>query len=335
MTACVKRSSLPKASSKSRRLACAQQLPDDAEPALQGDRGADVPRVRRGRDRQQVAEGNADAIGLVDLGRRVEGGAAELRRQRRRAVHHSPLALEPLLEHLRRLAVAAVLEHPREQLVGGLLRAELLVALLAGQQQARLELAERGDQDKELRDRLEVEVEIAGLAHVVDVGDHDLAERDLRQRDLLAQQDREQQVEWPLEDVQVEIELGDRGHAAKQKGRAGGLASRPLRRTDADRRDGPRASVSRCDRTGLLRAGAEGLLERRLVGAQLLVALADRRQEVDDRLGHGALEVAVAGALELPLDLLLGRCPSPRRGSRSGSRFPPCRRPASPPSRSR
>ena len=40
----------------------------------------------------------------------------------------------------------------------------------------------------------------------------------------------------------------------------------------------------------------------RLVGTQLLVALAHGRQVLHDRLGDGALEVAVSRALELALD---------------------------------
>ena len=63
------------------------------------------------------------------------------------------------------------------------------------------------------------------------------------------------------------------------------------------------ASVPRGDRARLLGAGGEGRLQRRLVGAQLGVALADRREELDHRLGDRLLEVAVAGALELALDL--------------------------------
>ena len=42
----------------------------------------------------------------------------------------------------------------------------------------------------------------------------------------------------------------------------------------------------------------------RLVGSQLGVALAHRGQQLDDGLGDGLLEVAVAGALELDLDRL-------------------------------
>ena len=46
---------------------------------------------------------------------------------------------------------------------------------------------------------------------MLDVGDDDLAELDLEQADLLAQDDREQQVERTGEDVEVEVQLGD-GH---------------------------------------------------------------------------------------------------------------------------
>ena len=45
---------------------------------------------------------------------------------------------------------------------------------------------------------------------MLDVGDDDLAQLQLEQAHLLAQDDRHQQVERPGEDVEVEIELGDR-----------------------------------------------------------------------------------------------------------------------------
>jgi hypothetical protein len=60
----------------------------------------------------------------------------------------------------RRGAVAARVEHPLEQLLGRLagLELEQLVDLLAGQQQARLQLEQRRDQHDELGRRLEVEL---------------------------------------------------------------------------------------------------------------------------------------------------------------------------------
>ena len=58
------------------------------------------------------------------------------------------------------------------------------------------------------------------------------------------------------------------------------------------------------DRAGLLGARLERRLERGLVAAKLGVALAHRRQVLDDRLGDRLLEVAVAGVRELGLDLL-------------------------------
>src|SRR3954454_4824515 len=58
------------------------------------------------------------------------------------------------------------------------------------------------------------------------------------------------------------------------------------------------------DRVGLLGALMQHLFQRFLVRAKLLVALADRRQVVDDGLCHGGLERPVALAVELALDLL-------------------------------
>src|SRR5919108_3378638 len=58
------------------------------------------------------------------------------------------------------------------------------------------------------------------------------------------------------------------------------------------------------DRTRALGSLAQRLLERRLVGPQRQVALANWRQPLDDRLAHGFLERAVALARELALDLI-------------------------------
>ena len=134
---------------------------------------------------------------------------------------------------------------------------------------------------------------------MLDVGDDDLGQLDLEQVDLLAQQDREQEVERPGEDVELQVEVGD-GHRLRVSRRADAHALAHL----GERRRG--------DRPRLLGAGGERRLERRLVGAQLGVALADRRQQLDHALGDRVLEVAVAGALELALDL--GRVDAARDG---------------------
>ena len=101
------------------------------------------------------------------------------------------------------------LEQPREQLLGRLGRleaGELLVDLLAGQHQPGLELEQRRDQHEELRGDLEVE--LAAQLEVVEVGDDHVGQLDLEQVDLVAQDERQQQVEGPGEDVEVEIEIG-------------------------------------------------------------------------------------------------------------------------------
>ena len=111
-------------------------------------------------------------------------------------------------------AEARVLEHPLEQLLGRLRRPEALEVigqLLARQHEPRLELEQRRDQHQELGGGLQIELTL-GL-EVVDVGEHDLGQLDLEQVQLLAQDQRQQQVERPGEDVEVQLQaMGDRGH---------------------------------------------------------------------------------------------------------------------------
>src|SRR5581483_4171110 len=52
----------------------------------------------------------------------------------------------------------------------------------------------------------------------------------------------------------------------------------------------------------LVCADGEQVLERAFVGAQLREALLDRRQQLDDGLAHGLLQVAVARVLEPRLE---------------------------------
>src|SRR6185312_9406567 len=83
-------------------------------------------------------------------------------------------------------------------------------------------------------------------------------------------------------------------------------ASDGRRRSDAHR--GPDLGQGLAGHgAGLLGAGAEDVLQRRLVAAQLLVALAHRGEPLDDRLGGRGLEVAVAARVgHVGLDLLGG-----------------------------
>src|SRR6478609_7923568 len=90
-------------------------------------------------------------------------------------------------------------------------------------------------------------------------------------------------------------------------GRRPRLARRPGAHRTANVRQG-----SGGNRPRLLRPGGQGGLDRRLVGAQLLVELADGRQVLHHRLGYGALEVAVSLAAELALELLGGDAPDRR-----------------------
>ena len=73
------------------------------------------------------------------------------------------------------------------------------------------------------------------------------------------------------------------------------------------------------DRAGALGALGERALQAGLVGAQLAVALAHRREQLDHGLRHRLLERAVALALELALDLPRAR--RPRATARISIRF--------------
>ena len=118
------------------------------------------------------------------------------------------LGREPLAQVLRGAAVAVVLEHAREQLLGGLLRLEVdALLVLARQHQPRLQLEQGRDQHEELGGGLEIE--LAGALEVLDVGEHDLGQVDLEQVDLLPQDQRQQQVEGTVEDLEIEVERGD------------------------------------------------------------------------------------------------------------------------------
>ena len=101
---------------------------------------------------------------------------------------------------------AAVLDQPLEQLGLGLLRRQVVLLGLAGEQQAHLDLQQRRHQHQKLAGRLQVE--LALLVRALDVGDHDLGDRHVGQLDLLAQHQRQQQVERPLEHVQVQLKIG-------------------------------------------------------------------------------------------------------------------------------
>ena len=108
-------------------------------------------------------------------------------------------------------AAAQVLQHPRQQLLGRLLRSQqlgVLVVLLAAQQQPRLELQQRRDQHQELGRRLQLQLALA--LQPIDVGEHDLGQLDLGQVELLAQNERYEQVEGAVEAVEIELELGER-----------------------------------------------------------------------------------------------------------------------------
>ena len=118
------------------------------------------------------------------------------------------LRFKPLTQVLGGSPVAVVLEHSREQLLGGLLRLQVeLVVVLGRQHQPRLELEQRRYQDEELGGRLQIE--LAAALQVLNVGEHDVREVDLEQVDLFPEDQRQEQVEGTVEDLEIEVERGD------------------------------------------------------------------------------------------------------------------------------
>src|SRR5207244_5692290 len=72
-------------------------------------------------------------------------------------------------------------------------------------QTARLQLQQRSDQDEELAAGFEVE--LAALREPLAERDHDPRDVDLGEVELLLQDQRQEQVERPLERVEVELQL--------------------------------------------------------------------------------------------------------------------------------
>ena len=145
--------------------------------------------------------------------------------------------------------IAAVLEHAREELLGGLLgRGHVLGLLVHRQEQPRLQLEQRGDQHQELGRRLEVE--LARLLEVLDVGDDHLAKLDFGEVHALAQDDRHEEIEWARKDVELEVQIGYRheGQSSHGTGRGHGVRPQPsIVRRVAERGDA--GTVSRPART--------------------------------------------------------------------------------------
>ena len=160
----------------------------DALAAARAGAASPRPGARAARPRAAPAgRGGAYGAGVVRNTRRPGGGAA-------------------LGEPVGRALEALVLGEALRELLGRGLGVELLLVVGLGvDEQARLELAERGDEHEELRERLEVD--LLGALELGQVGQDDVDDRHLDQLELLAQDEGEQEVERAREGVEVEVEL--------------------------------------------------------------------------------------------------------------------------------
>jgi hypothetical protein len=100
----------------------------------------------------------------------------------------------------------AVARQAFEEALGGLVGVEVLELLLdiLLQKQARFHLEQRRDQHHELRGR--VEVELAAVRKLQDVLGDDARDAHLPDVDLVLEDQRDEQVERPVEHVEVELE---------------------------------------------------------------------------------------------------------------------------------
>ena len=93
------------------------------------------------------------------------------------------------------------------QLLRGLGRLEVVELGFAREEATRLQLEQRRDEHEELP--AGIEIELVPFREPLDEREHDPGDVDLIQRQLLPQDEGEQQVEWALERVEVELELAD------------------------------------------------------------------------------------------------------------------------------
>ena len=127
-------------------------------------------------------------------------GAARAARAQAEGGRTPPRAAPPAS---RGRAEAAVGGEALGQLLRGVLGVEALeVELLVREEPARLQLEQRGRQDQELAARLQVE--LVPLGQALDEGEDDLGDVDVSQLELLPQDEGEEEIEGPLECVEVE-----------------------------------------------------------------------------------------------------------------------------------
>ena len=161
------------------------------------------------------------------------------------------LRREPLAQPGRRLLHPAVLGEPPGELLGRLLRLELVeLGALLGEQVPCLDLEQRRDEHEELAARFEVE--LVSRRQVLDESDDDRCDVDLGRLQLILEDQREEQVERALERVEVQLEIANRRrHAATLVGGSDALAARNAHLAHRGRRPGarPAGRSERCERT--------------------------------------------------------------------------------------
>ena len=164
--------------------------------------------VREGhlrRRRRQPSQGVGERCGRLrcqaSLGARGEG----CRPEPEVAI---ALRCHPLAEPAGRLLHASVLGQAARELLGRFLRLELReLSVLLGKEMASLDLEQSRDQDEELAARVEVDLVAGG--QMLDEGDDDGGDVDLRRLQLILEDEGEKEVEGTLERVEVQLEVAN------------------------------------------------------------------------------------------------------------------------------
>ena len=169
----------------------------------------DVAERRRRRFRSERAQSSRQRFRLLGSERTLGHGRERRRSEAEEAVG---LGVELVLEPARGGAEAPVLGQELGELARGVVGVEVLERhlFLLREEPARFQLQERGDEDEELAVHLEI------LAALLQECEDDLDDLDVRKLELLLEDEREQEVERPLEGVEVERELCDGGHGANR-----------------------------------------------------------------------------------------------------------------------
>ena len=211
-TACSTRESSSTSSSKTKRVRRARTARKRSRKSDTG--GKRRPRCdERGR-RRLGCEGSQRRLELRRVLRRERPGSD--RRERCRAGSEEAIRLrgQPFFEPGCTRFYPPVLGEALRELGSRRVRVELVDVELVvlGKQQAPLQLEQGGHEDEKLTAELEIGLGQAAPGSLLDEGDDDVCDLDVGERQLLFQDEGQEQIERALEGLELEVEIANGGH---------------------------------------------------------------------------------------------------------------------------